>query len=323
MASQIFIQGMGGQGDCLHQRAFVRQLMKRYDLVILATPWPAMYHDLIEQGLKVVRRPIGLRTQTKNASRDSEAAKYCAFHTFARPALQIRYGGEEVLQTQSKTVLEVMCNRTDTSYAEADYRLPVPPEWTTNLDKKLGPMPLDKPWVVYRPLCIRPEWRGGTLRNADVTAYTELFNGIRDKYGFFVISVADLLDGQEWTVPGSETKADLSFHRGELVFEDMAALFHSADLIFASSGFPAILGPAVETPTISIIGGYEDVRCHDSGARFAPYLAIGPKVGCHCWTSACRAICDKTIDLEVAKEKVDKFVSEILLHNRDRSCPVL
>jgi hypothetical protein len=312
--SQIFIQGMGGQGDCLHQRAIVRQLMKTYD-VILATPWPAMYHDLIEQGLKVVRRPIGLRTQSKNMNRDSEAAKYSAFHPFSRAGMQVSYLGQEVMQTPSKTVLEVMCNKTGTSYAEADYRLPIPHEWTANLDKKLGSLPFDKPWMVHRPLCIRPEWRGGTLRNADAASYNELFNSIRDQ--FFVISVADLLEGQEWIVPGSDIKADLSFHHGELVFEDIAALFHGADLIFTASGFPAILGPAVETPTISIIGGYEDVHCHDSGAKFAPYLAIGPRVGCHCWTQHCQRVCDKSLDMDAAKASVLKFVSQHCIQTSD------
>jgi hypothetical protein len=307
MSSQIFIQGMGGIGDCVHQRAIVRQWMKTHD-VILATPWPAMYHDLMAQGLKVVRRPIALRTQTKNASRDSEAAKYSAFHSFARPGLQMAYLGGEVLQTQSKTVLEVMCNRTNTNYADADYRLPVPNAWVTAFNEKFGPIPEYKPWMVYRPLCVRPEWRGGALRNADATSYNELFNSIRDK--FFVISVADLIEGQEWLVPGSDIKADLTFHHGELVFEDLAALFHGADLIFTSSGFPAVLGPAVETPTISIIGGYEDVHCHDAGAKFAPYLAIGPKVGCHCWTQHCQKVCDKTLDMDAARASVLKFVSE-------------
>jgi|ERR1017187_6351564 hypothetical protein len=308
MKPGLHIQGMHGLGDCLHQRAILRQLMRTRD-VTLETSWPAIYHDLIAEGLHVSRRPVALRTQTKNASRESESAKFSSRHQFVRAGMRIAYGGGQVLDTPSKTVLEVMCNVTGTSFAEADYRLPIPLEWFDQLQKIIpdwtqkGPKPL----LVYRPLVARPEWRGSMARNADPGAYNELLNSIRDK--FYVISVADLGDGAEWIV-GPDAKADLSFHKGELVFEALAALFKLADLVFTSSGFPAILGPAVGTPTISVVGGYEDYRCHDSGAKFSPYLAIGPRAGCSCWTSACRKVCDKSVDLDAAKEKINAFVSQ-------------
>jgi hypothetical protein len=305
----LHIQGMHGMGDCLHQRAVLRQLMQRYD-VTLETSWPSMYHDLIANGLKVTRRGVGLRTQTKNASRESESALYSPRHSFTRAALRISYHGQQVLSTPSKTILEVMCNVTGTSYADADYRLPVPAEWGRSLYKALGTLPQisrERPWMFYRPLVARPEWRGSMARNADETAYHDLFNSIRDQ--FFVVSVADLVPGVEWIV-GPDAKADLSFHRGELVFEAIAALAQQSDLVFTSSGFAAVLGPAVETPTISIIGGYEDVRCHDSGKKFSPYLAIGPKDNCSCWTSSCGRICNKEIDIDAARAAISRFIAE-------------
>ncbi len=238
-------------------------------------------------------------------------------HPLLRAGMRIAYNGGQVLNSPSKTILEVMCNVTGTSFAEADYRLPVPVSWTETLDAALGTLPdraRGRPWLVYRPLCARPEWRGGMLRNADPAAYAAIFEHLRED--FFVISVADLVEGQEWLV-GPEAKADLSFHKGELVFEALAALFQRADLVLTSSGFPAILGPAVGTPTISVVGGYEDPRCHDSGAKFAPYLAIGPKVPCSCWTSQCRKVCDKSLDLDAAKLAVAAFVSEEVHHISD------
>ena len=308
MKPPLHIQGMHGLGDNLHQRAVIRQLMQTRD-VTLETSWPAVYHDLMAEGLKVTRRPVALRTQSKNAARESEAAKFSSRHPFARAGLRVAYGGGQVLQTPSKTILEVMCSVTGTSYAEADYRLPIPDAWDSALFKVLDALPMQasgKPWMFYRPLVARPEWRGGAMRNADAGAYHEIFNSIRDK--FFVVSVADLVEGQEWIV-GPDAQADLNFHRGELVFEAMAALAKQCDLVFTSSGFPAILGPAVGTPTISIVGGYEDPRCHDSGARFAPYLSIGPRAPCSCWTSQCKKVCDKSIDLDTAKRAVAEFVS--------------
>lgn len=309
MLPPLLIQGMHGMGDCLHQRAVLRQLMTRHT-VTLETSWPAMYHDLIEDGLRVVRRPVALRTQTKNAIRESEAVKFSPLHPLTRAGKRISYGGAQVQQTASKTILEAMCNVTGCNFAEADYRLPVPDAWHSLLNATLGGWPVsaraqEKPWMFFRPLVARPEWRGSIARNAEPGAYHELFNSIRDD--FFVVSVADLADGQEWLV-GPDAKADLSFHRGELVFEALAALAQRSALVFTSSGFASILGPAVETPTVSVIGGYETTVCHSSGAKFAPYLAIGPKVECNCWTSRCPMACDKSIDLDVAKPKLREFL---------------
>jgi hypothetical protein len=290
--------------------------------ITLETSWPAIYHDLMAEGLRVTRRSVALRTQTKNVNRESEAVKFSPLHQFTRAGMRIATPGQQVLQTPSKTILEVMCDVTGTNYSEADFRLPVPNAWQDELFRIMGPLPArasQRPWLIYRPLVERPEWRGGSLRNADPVAYAALLNEVRDQ--FFVISVADLEEGREWLV-GYQPEADMVFHRGELVFEALAALFARADLVFTSSGFPAVLGPAVGTPTISIIGGYEDYRCHDSGAKFAPYLAIGPKAGCSCWTSACRRVCDKSLDMDAAKASVLKFVAENCTQSRDNACPL-
>jgi hypothetical protein len=305
---------MHGLGDCLHQRAVVRQLMETRD-VTLETSWPALYHDLMGEGLKVSRANVSLRTQTKNSRRESEAEKFVSRHPLTRAGMRISYTGQQTLATESKTVLECMCNVTGVSYAEADYRLPVPAAWDELLFKVLDRQPQSysyKPWMLYRPLVARPEWRGSIARNADPAAYAELFRSVRDK--FFVVSVADLGGGAEQIV-GPDAQADLTFHNGELVVEALAALAQQSELVFTSSGFAAILGPAVGTPTISIGGGYEYHGCHDSGAKFAPFLSIGPKVGCTCWVSSCRRQCDKSIDVIAAKDKVRNFV--------ETACPAL
>lgn len=312
----LHVQGMHGLGDCLHQRAVLRQLMQTYT-VTLETSWPSVYHDLIAEGLMVCRRAVSLRTQSKNAQR--EADKYVALHPLMRAGMRISYTGQQVLAAPSQTILEVMCNVTRTSFAEADYRLPVPAAWDDVLFNTLGKLPgrfSDKPWMFYRPLIARPEWRGSMARNADPGAYHELFNSIRDK--FYVVSVADLGAGVEQII-GPDAQPDLSFHQGELVFEALAALAKHSALVFTSSGFSAILGPAVGTPTISIGGGYEDHHCHDSGIKFAPYLSIGPRVGCSCWSSACRNTCDKSLDLDAAKIATDKFVSQNCIQIGDRA----
>src|SRR3546814_11400043 len=42
----IYVQGMHGLGDNLHQRAILRHLMQSHE-VWLETPWPCIYHDLV------------------------------------------------------------------------------------------------------------------------------------------------------------------------------------------------------------------------------------------------------------------------------------
>lgn len=318
----LLVQGMHGMGDNIHQRAVIRQLMQKHT-VHLETSWASLYHDLVGDDLKLLRRSVALRTQTKNAIREEQLftnVKPAGSHT-----IRIRYGGANVAQTASKTVLEAMCEMTGVSYADADYRLPVPDAWNGDLFKKLKPLgkdAMEKPWLIVRPLVARTEWRGSMARNADPVNYAELYAMLRPH--FFVISVADLVPSREWIV-GEELDVDLKFHEGELTFEDLAALFQRADLVLTSSGFAAILAPAVGTPCISVVGGYEGTRCHASGEKWAPMLSLGPEVPCACWSSQCRSPCDKTLDMGKASAEIAQFVPDYVpaLCNVVISRPVL
>lgn len=304
----LYVEGMHGLGDNIHQRAVLRQIMQTRE-VWLETSWPSVYHDLVGPDLHLLGRKVNLRTQTKNAQR--EQAK---FERSAPPGIErmrVMYHGANVMATDSKTVLEGMCRATGTSYVDADYTLPIPYEWIQKAEAVLNSIGYTpeiaaiKPLCVYRPLVARPEWKGSMARNANEIAYAHLFAYLRNH--FFVLSVADLAPGAEWIV-GPKLKADAELHHGELDFETLAAVFREADLVFTSSGFAAILAPAVETPCVSIVGGYEDARAHDSGKRFAPYMAIEPARPCQCWTSSCRQMCGKEIDMIPAIDAINQFV---------------
>jgi hypothetical protein len=308
----LYIEGMHGLGDNIHQRAVLRQIMQTRE-VWLETSWPSVYHDLVGPDLHLLRRRVNLRTQTKNAQHEDALFERAAPAGIER--MRVMYHGANVMATESKTVLEGMCTATGTSYADADYRLPIPCEWIQKAEaifSKIGYTPdvaATKPLCVYRPLVARTEWRGSMARNANEIAYAHLFAYLRNH--FFVLSVADLHPGAEWIV-GPSLKADAELHHGELDFQTLAAVFREADLVFTSSGFAAILAPAVETPCISIVGGYEDGRAHDSGARFAPFLSIEPVTPCRCWTSACRQMCTKEIDMIPAVDEINAFTREYL-----------
>ena len=305
----LLVKGMHGMGDNIHQRAVLRQLMEAHD-VFLETSWVSIYHDLIAQGLHVIRRLSRLRTQSKNQER--EAHLFEKHSTQGMPAITMRYVGQEIVR--SGTVLGAMCACARVDYERADFRLPVPEAWCTEADRLITEwgVPDDKPLMIYRPLTSRPEWNGGQLRNADPEAYAALLATIRDR--FFVVSIADLAPGQEWLV-GPRFKADVIIEDGRLPFETLAALVEAADLMFTSGGFGAVLAPAVGTPVISVYGGYERASwIGDTCSKLVPYLGIEPIKPCDCASSGCRTFgrgCNKSVDISAAIARVKAFVTDL------------
>lgn len=289
---------MFGLGDNIHQRAVLRQLMQGND-VWLESSWVAPYHDLIAQGLHVVRKNTTLRTQTKNAHREVDRFEDRRMPPFYK-TVKVWYSPDEVRAAGS--VLGAMCRNTGTGIETADFRLPVPKEWQDRARQFIG-YPA-KPIMVYRPLVERTEWSGCSVRNPNYNAYQALFESIRDC--FHVASVADLLPGKEWTV-GPVNDADQYFHAGQLEFEALAGLFSLASLVFCSPGFAVILAQAVGTPVATIFGGYERAYSFSAGAKFSPYLGIEPINPCDCFKHGCR--CSKSIDVPAAREGFEAFAS--------------
>lgn len=311
--SPLLIEGMHGLGDNVHQRAVLRALMQTRS-IWLETSWPSIYHDLVGPDLRLVRRPVALRTQLKNAAR--EAGKFvpgpAAHHHISK--IHMTYGRSSI--RPGGTILEAMFDKAGVrdAYKDMDFSLPIPSEWYAQLDKMLVLETVAKPILVYRPLVARPEWRGSMVRNANPDDYAALFATIRD--AFFVISVADLEPTREWIV-GPQLKPDLMLHKGELTFETLAALFARADCVYTSSGFGAVLAPAVGTPCINVQGGFEPGSWHADGAKLAPFLTIDPVKPCHCASSHCTNPCDKKLDMVFAKAKVEGFLSQLGLFSPD------
>ena len=118
----LYIVGMHGLGDCLHQRAIIRQLRKRYSKIYLETSWPQIYHDMPD--IRLVNRGTSLRTQTKNATANlglfedlpKDFANMHRLSVFYRPE-QIRRNG---------SVLGAMMEYTGCDMREADFSLPIP-----------------------------------------------------------------------------------------------------------------------------------------------------------------------------------------------------
>ena len=307
--SPLLFRGMHGMGDCIHQRALLRQLGKKHTLY-LETSWPSIYHDFPD--MIFLRRPVGLRTQSKNAAR--EAAKfYGGFAPPRTPTMSVSYRAQDIMGCPSKTILELMCRQTGCDFATADFRLPIPTDWLPPAQAICAMNGSGKPLMVYRPLTVRPEWRGGGIRNANLSQYAELLAEVRDQ--FFIVSVADLVPGREWIV-GPQLKADLALHDG-LPFGTLAALFSLADVVYTSGGFGTLLAMAVKTPVVSVLGGFEPASWASAGARFSPYLGIEPKVPCACGRSGCAMPCTKELDLPLAAARLREFLSSICIQTPD------
>lgn len=299
MSAPLLIRGHHGLGDNLHQRAIVRQLLATGNDVWIETPWPSVYWDL---PVHTVAKSSALRTQAKNLTREADRfSKEPVPHD--AEVIQLRYTGEGVRRAGS--VLAAMsCPGFDP--AVADFRLPVPEDWLQVAIETVSSAGWEshRPLLLYRPLVERTEFGSGVLRNPDYAAYAALFKSIRSKY--FVVSVADLEPDKEWIV-GERIETDARFHRGELSFEALAGLASLADLVFCSPGFATVLAQAVETPCVTVFGGYERGDSFSAGARHSPYLAIEPAEACACFNGACPKRCAKTIDIPAALVALERF----------------
>ena len=306
----MLIRNMHGLGDTIHSRALLRYWLAHSDNTIqLETSWPCVFWDMADR-VQFIRVPIALRTQTYNADREKDKYFQGQLSQFVKPTWHIRYTRDVADRTPSKSVLETMFWSVGIKdgYETSDFTLPIQPDaaefadglikdWHTNRGN-------NKPICIYRPLTVRPEFRGTMIRNANVEDYAEVFSHIREKY--FVVSVAYLEDSREW-ITGPRLKADVEYHKGELVFEKLAALVARAEVAYCSNGMMAILAPAVGTRTVSICGGYEPGSWLADGAKHAPYLAIEPLRPCNCGFSGCNNPCDKKLDVFGAVARVRNF----------------
>lgn len=295
MKTPVYVKGMHGLGDNLHQRAVIKELYGKCD-IFLETSWPQIYHDFPD--LKFIAKGTKLRTQLKNQKLNSEKfVSPCRYPKNMR-FLQISYSPSWVKSLGS--VLRAMLHATQTN--NEDFSLPVPDAWNEKIEKiKTN----GKPILVYRPLVERKEWSGCSNRNPDKNTYKELFDFLNPD-DFFVISIADIEDGVEW-ITSLPVKADLEFHKGELDFESIAALFKKARLVYCAPGFSTVLAKAVSTPVITVFGGYENSCSFSSGN--SPYLGIDTIEPCQCFSHV--HPCIKTIDQSKAKQKIGDFLADI------------
>lgn len=309
-----FVTGHFGIGDNLHQRAVMRELMKQFN-VWLHTCHYEIYHDLIEQGLKLVMRPTSLHAQAKTIAREREQFIAAKFPPPPNNAQRLNIGYPKVLVDQHGSILEAMFGCVKIKMPERpDFSFPVKQEWMQAVREKyisnwsMG----GKPLLVHRPVVVRNEWDGRS-RNPDPAVYDEIYKSIRDQ--FFVVSIADLAMGREW-IEGPEQSVDVKLHAGELSFPEMAAIFKAAKAVFCNAGFAPVLAQAVGTPLMVVYGGRESYKTTQRvGAHLAPTLPIDVLNPCDCHSA--RHTCDKSTDVPAALKSVTAFVeSKVIKKNK-------
>lgn len=292
----LVLNGMHGMGDCLHQRAVIRELNRKLIRVFLTTPWPEMYHDLAGQML-ILKEPQNatLRTQKKNLARaDKSVFDTATQPDKTAPRIDVRYPPDTV--RLHRGVLAAMAAQ---CWAQGafDFSLPIADTWRHGLD-----LPDDRPVLVYRPLVTRREWTGCEARNPNADAYRAVFEAVRARLNAFVVSVADI-DGTAETLASRDIGADLTLHKGELHFTQLCALWRRADLVYTAPGFALIMAQAVSTPVITLFGGYERAYSFRDDLLTCK---IEPDNPCDCFTH--NHGCGKRIDTSRAVREALQFV---------------
>ena len=283
---------MWGVGDVIHERAVVRELMQRHSQVWLQTHNVAPLHDLIEDGLRIVQVPHPRIRERTTIPPQGQPPSNIDRRT-------INYHKAEIDVAGTILAAQFMCAGLPLP-EWPDFSMPIRPDWNAEVEHWLKGV--TRPIMIYRPIVLNRFWHRPN-RSPDPEAYAALYASIRAQ--FFVISVGHIADGAEWIV-GPEPEVDLHLDRGELAFEDLAALTARADLCFCNPGFMPVLSQAVGCPTIVVYGGNESSRTTNAaGAHMAPSLFIDVDRPCDCHDY--HHACDKTITLPPALERVRAF----------------
>ncbi len=303
--------GMFGIGDNLHQRSIIVELMKEYD-VWLETCHVWVYHDLIEQGLKLILRPTTLWMHAQNIETEKRLYPniYHDARSVPRGAVVIRNWYHRHQIHANGSILDAMHGVCGAWHAPRDFRIPLKQDWVDQAQEILynikGKRGDDRPLMIYRPIVLRKEW-DSHLRNPDPVAYTDLYRTARDDQ-FSTLSIASLRPNVEWIV-GQEQPADYKLHDGAMTTWVMVAMFAQADMIFCNAGMAPVVAQATGRPSIVVYGGRESFKTTQrAGAHLAPTLGIDPINPCDCHSHTHQ--CDKRIDVPSANLRIRSFIDE-------------
>jgi hypothetical protein len=258
------LSGMLGLGDNFYQRAVVRELGP----VQLITSWPQLYADL---PVECIRPDTRLRTQAKNGARTD-----LPWHRVNRRSLPARRIGYDL----QGTMLESMMRSVGLQRTKVNFDGPP-------VEPRAGR------YIVIRPATVRTEWMAAG-RNPAPEYLCRAAEAL--KYRYTIISVADLDGRNEWAVEPVPF-AHQTFHRGELLLEDLLSLVAGAAGVVGGVGWLLPMAIAYRVPMLLLYGGW--------GAANGPQRVLDPRMDAslveqvfpdrYCLCNDRAHSCDKTI----------------------------
>lgn len=114
-----------------------------------------------------------------------------------------------------------------------------------------SPVRSRRPIALIRPVTVRREWLN-QARNPEPAYIAQAARVLRKH--FFVVSVADLADGEEWLI-GEPPEADLILHNGELSVTQILALADKASVALGGVGWIVPAAICYGTPLYVVQGG--------------------------------------------------------------------
>ena len=285
----LVVRGLRGLGDNINQRAFLKELDFPF---YLDTPWPELYSDF--SNIQFLKCSTPLRTQNKNLARQPETL-------FVEPPkqdmveLQVQYGSRDLQKGSVYQKLSQIFGG-------------VRPK-SFDLPRFSWPQQVERcPKVaVIRPATIRKEW-AAVSRNPLPEYLAEVSEQLIYA-GWWVVSVADLEDNQEWIlepVPFANQK----FHQGELGIKDLLGLCQGATALCGGHGWLTHLALVEKKPMLCVMGGFlgdnEPSKMADPAFMDVSSVTfLIPDHPCMC-TTMTHVACDKRISN--FKEKAQAWI---------------
>lgn len=252
LGDAIYVTTMAGIGDTCYIRPFIKILARDYD-VYIKTVLPKMYSDIT--GVKFIRdEKETFRTQQKSRLDDDTI-----YSTLPEKYHEINayYVGKDLVEGG---IVPYMYKVFDIPFHEKlDWSLPdFFKEFDNNPNSIL--IPKNRKLAIVRPATIRKEWEV-TSRNPDPNYLAWCAKALHES-GYFVISIADLKEGEEWLAKGVDIEyADLKLHSGELGLFGTMHLISIADIVVGGVGFVTPITISTNTPLFTIFGGRQIYDC--------------------------------------------------------------
>lgn len=244
----VKIIGYEGIGDNLYQRPVVRAAMKHFEAVYLETPWPQLYWDLVDQGLKFVRPESNLRTQKANVAAIPQDQWSCTPAGVSNVTIQ--YDGGSF--GQGLNPVQGFGKRLGVE-PEKNFDLPVHPDWLESAHAFLRKHDLEgKDIALVHPATLRREWFC-PARNPRPEYLQQV---VRQHPELQWVSIAWVNEPAEWLDGGKVQGCRVYCDRGELDVTTILGLMKLARAVVTPVGWFLPAAAALKVPCLTIFGGY-------------------------------------------------------------------